>query len=421
MPQKMSIQGWLTWLSLSLFSLLQFFLQVSGNMLVHPMMRTFHLNEAGLGAFNSSFFYGYVVVQILAGLLFDRYHLRRVCLIAITTLALGSLGFALSENLSLALVARFIMGAGSGFAFVGMVFSASEYFPTRQFAMMVGIGEFIAMAGTAAAQKFAPYLIMSQGWQLLMLICAATATVLFLMMLLCIHEPTPQPKTSTLWQELRNNVTEIIKIKSVWLSGLFCMASFGVITGFAALWGVPFLQNTHGFNYLQATSAMSLVLLGIAIGGPIIGWFGGKPARLQRGLRLTAIGLLLSTILVLVLPKMHMLLYPALFIMGVFGSSYVLSFSAVKLNTPLALRGTGIGLCNTIALLGALIFQPVGGAVMTALKHSHLSASHIDALALLILPIVMLLALIGNYFIHCKTPEFTQARESVETTTTQAA
>ena len=398
--QENSLASVVVWLLASLFSSLQFFFQMSGNMMIGPVQSEFHLSKVMLGVFNASFFLTYVLVQIPAGMLYDRFQLRRVLLSAIMISVGSAIGFAYSHALWLAIVFRLLMGAGSGFAFVGMVYAANIGFSVRYFSMMVGFGEFVAMVGTAYAQSALPRVVLQSGWRHMVLLCAGFGVVItFLMWIFLRDQPSTTTEHAPLWSTLMGQLRQAAAIRGNWLCGLYCCAFFGVATGFVSLWGVPFLRHVHHFSYLEATNLMAWCLYGFAIGGPVIGYVGtGFKVR-----RTTACCGLIATVLL-----MTVILSPIgslwsekllLFVTGALSCSYVLAFGMVQQITPSEFRGTAIGLCNMLALLGGVVYLPLTGWIVSEAAAWHLPVALQYELGLFILPLMMVLALIGLLFI----------------------
>jgi MFS family permease len=397
MKQLSFQQAWTIWLITSLFSLFQFFLQVASNMMAAQYMQSFHINAAEVGALSSAFFYSYVMVQIPAGLLFDHFHLRRVLIIAVAMCGTGCALFSLSPNFLCAFLSRLLMGAGGGFAFVGMVFACADSFSPKLFTMAVGLGELVGMVGTSIGQKLVPHIVITSGWRSVMLGCAAVAALLFITMIFKLQDHKPKAKTElNLRKKITFNIKQVVKIPTVWLAGIFCCGMFAVVTTFASLWGVPFLQAVHHQSYLSATSSIALILSGIAIGGPTAGWLYGRMASVKPLLLGCGSAALTCTLLVMYFIDLpHYALDLCLFGMGLFCSVYVTSFSVVEAVTPLALRGTALGLCNAVALLGAIIFQPLSGIILTFMQHHSTNDIFNYQIALVMLPAIMCVGLIA--------------------------
>ena len=389
--------AWIVWVLASVFSLFQFFLQVASSMMTQQYAQAFHLSHAGVGFLSSVFFYTYVLVQVPAGLFLDHFNVRKVLLTAIFIMAIGCVLFGWAPTLSIAIFARILMGLGGGFAFVGMVFISAERFPRAMFAFLVGLGEFVGMFGSALGVHFVPHIIMNFGWRDVMVGSGVLALVLFALMwgLLkdCPHRVHHQdPLWATIWVRIKRVAPNPVP----WLSGLVCCGMFAVVSAFASLWGVPFLQHTYHFDYYTATSAMAFALFGMAVGGPLIGAISARlhtPRLFMFFCCLMA--LLFALILITAGPYEKGLSQVLLFMMGFFASSYVLAFALVEQHCKPELKGTGIGICNMMALMGAIFLQPLTGVLLTHFKTIQLPVAVSFRYGVMVLPGVMVVALLA--------------------------
>ena len=375
-------------------------MQVSGNLLTGSWMQDFHTDMASVSVISSAFFYSYVLMQIPAGMLFDRFGIKRVLQGASLVFLLGMILLLLSHHIGFAILARLIMGAGAAFAFVSMVYVSSLWFRPSSFAMMVGLGEMIAMLGVALLEAIMPHLITRFGWREVLQVLVGIAVLQVLLISFALKNPqqhsleTPRPRLS-LWQQLR----AVIALKNIWCAGFFCCSVFGVVSIFAALWGNKFIQVVYQQSYYGASSLLSLLLLGVAVGGPIIGYLNERLMS-YKALLLVNSGLLLLISLVIGSGQLTLLgLSILIFILGFLGSGYVLGFYVTQESTRVEIRGAGIGLCNAIALLGGGVFQPLTGLILDY-ADKHLPLVHAYQLAMLILPGVILLAFLGNLCIR---------------------
>jgi MFS family permease len=391
----------IVWLITCLYSFFQFFMQVSGNLLIINWMQDFHAAEAGASFVSSAFFYSYVLMQIPAGMLFDRFGIKRVLRIASLVFLLGIVLLYLSPTLTFAIIARFIMGAGAGVAFVSMVYVSSIWFPTKRFAMMVGLGEMIAMLGVAILEVLAPHLILAFGWRKVMLALAILAVVQCLLIFRYLQDPPKSLiKTSHIiskkpfWQALISGFAKVGKNRNIWCAGCICCGTFGVVSIFAALWGNNFIQVVYQESYVHAALFLSLLLIGVAV----IGALNERHVPYKPLIFISLSALLISTLLVLSGVLNLPLLLIFIFFMGFFGSSYVISFFVTQESTSIETRGAGIGLCNAIALLGGMVFQPITGLVLQ-ISSSHFTSVIAFKLAMLILPIVIIAGILLAFLI----------------------
>jgi MFS family permease len=383
------------WLVSCLFLFFQFFMQVSGNLLLSSWMQDFQVNAGGASLISAAFFYSYVAMQIPAGILYDRIGVKKVLRIASMVFLLGIVLLALSHSLILAILARFIMGAGAGVAFIGMVYISSMCFPKAHFAMMVGLGEMISMLGVAALEGVVPHWVVNYGWRKIIFALAILALLQCLLIFRYLKDPHVKKADvkKSLWRVVFEGFVLVSKIKNIWYAGFICCGTFGVVSIFAALLGNNFIQVVYQQSYVHASFLISLLLIGVACGGPMIGALNEKHVP-YKPLMLGALVLVLISTLLVLSGKLNIAtLAVAIFLMGFFGSSYVVSFFVVQESTAPEIRGAGVGLCNAIALLGGMIFQPMTAFIL------EISAQYFNQvlafkLAMMVLPMVIAVGII---------------------------
>lgn len=372
------------WGLMVFFSFFQFFMQVSGNLMAEAWVHSFLLNSVELGLLSSSFFYGYILVQIPAGFLFDAMGIKQVVRWALTLFVLGLMAFAASPSFSLAMIARFVTGLGAGFAFVGMVYAAASWFRSSIFVIFVGLGEMLSMLLTAIGQTVAPTLLLHFGWRPLMFGCAGIGLILWALVMRFLKNP-PEFKRSDLrlYPIFKAHWREVVRVPSVWLAGLFCCGMFSVITVFASLWGNSYLQARYQLSYSAASHLIALIPLGFAIGSPIMGFLNERLIPVRYFVIGIGILLTLSSLSVMLFGASLPILMMSLVCLGLFGSGNVLAFYIAERSVAPGIRGISIGFCNAIAISGGMIFQPFIGLL---LEHVNI------AIAMWIFPALILFA-----------------------------
>src|SRR3989338_8416440 len=97
---------------LMLFTNFQFFLQGSVGILTDYLKDSFHADAAVMSILSSSFFYSFILLQIPAGMIIDRFGVRKVATIACGFLAAGCWVFSQSSTLGWGVLGRILMGIG---------------------------------------------------------------------------------------------------------------------------------------------------------------------------------------------------------------------------------------------------------------------------------------------------------------------
>lgn len=355
-------KAFLMWALLALFSFFQFFMQASGNLMGQAWKIDFNLSELSLSLLSASFFYAYVIVQVLAGFLYDYWGPKRVVRLSVFAFSIGLLIFASSHSFYLALLARFLIGLAAGFAFVGMVYVAASWFDMSLFILFVALGEMLSMFLTAVGQWFTAEWIMNYGWRPVIFGLAALGFILFVMVFWFLKNPPQfQPNRHHFLKSLKEEFCSAIRIPSIWLAGILCAGMFGVMTVFASLWGSFFLQQAYEISYLDATRMIALIPLGIACGGPLFSFFNERYFKTNQ-ITITVGFLLFVTGIVLIsFDNSITLLSLMLLLLGILGGCNVLAFYIVEQAVAVSIRGISVGLCNALAILFGTLFQSLIG------------------------------------------------------------
>ncbi len=349
----------------ALFLLYEMALQVSPSVMTRELMQDFQVGAATLGVMASFYFYGYTLMQIPVGLLFDRFNARTLITMAVFICTVGTFFFAFTEDIVWASFGRFLMGIGSSFAFVGTLVIAARWFPPKYFAFLVGTAQFLAAVGALGGGIPLAAMLQSWRWQIVMLCLGALGVFLTIFCFMIIRDNPFQkrhiPKRHHLFQELK----EIVRSAQTWWIALYAFCGWGPVVVFAALWGVPYLRVCFQVPTTHAALAMGLLWVGVGLSSPILGWLSDKLGRRRILLSFCSIiGLICSLILFYIPGVTFGLSFILLFGMGIAASGQILSFALVKDNNRSTTTGTAVGLNNMAVVAGGAIFQPFVGILL---------------------------------------------------------
>lgn len=108
----------------------------------------FHIqSHIGFSFLVSSYNITYLLMQIPAGILLDRFGSKKVLIVATLICGIGNILFIVG-GFELAIVGRLLVGIGSSFAFIGVLKLTLENFDSKHFALVTSI---IISLGTLAA------------------------------------------------------------------------------------------------------------------------------------------------------------------------------------------------------------------------------------------------------------------------------
>lgn len=86
---------WVIWALSAIFVVFNYMQQIFPNVVATELMTSLSANENMLSSIAAAYFYVYAVLQIPAGMIIDRFNVKRPLILAITGSAIGALFFQL--------------------------------------------------------------------------------------------------------------------------------------------------------------------------------------------------------------------------------------------------------------------------------------------------------------------------------------
>lgn len=391
------------------FYLYEFILQVAPSVMAAPMMKTFGVTGEGFGFISAFYFYAYAPSQLPAGVLYDRYGPRKLMTFAIMLCAFGSAFFASTDSILTASIGRFLIGMGSAFSFIGVLVLVSRWFPPAYFAILAGLAQSMSSVGAIFGEMPLAALVETIGWRNASFLLSIVGFILAGCYWAFIRDYPHQQNQTVPDHYLRDEwkrLVEVCKHAHTWIIGAYSFAIWTPIAVFAALWGVPFLQEKYQISVVAASGMCSMIWLGIGIGSPLLGWVSDRFASRRLALVISAVLGLSATLCLLYQTDLsYYWAYFVLFVFGLGAGGQTVSFAVVKENNAPELVGTASGFNNLSVLIGGALFQPFVGYM---LQHSNswrlMNGVHIYSVAsyqkaLIVVPLCFLASLIIALFV----------------------
>ncbi|CDZ79281.1 D-glucarate permease [Legionella massiliensis] len=336
--------------------------------MAESMMKTFQVSAAGFGIVSAFYFYAYAPMQLPAGLLFDRYGPRKLMTYALILCAVGSFFFASTNSLFTAALGRFLIGIASAFSFIGVLVLVSRWFPPQQFAFLAGIAQLMSSVGAMFGEVPLAALINQVGWRNASFILSAVGLALAALIWFVIRDYPHQKVQSNPQRHFKEEWHRLLSVchrAYTWVIGAYAFTIWTPIAVFAALWGVPYLQQKYQVSVILASGMCSMIWLGIGVGSPLLGWLSDRCSSRRLALSISSVFGLVATLILLYVPNVPLIwMYLVLFLLGFGAGGQTVSFAVVKDNNPPELVGTASGFNNLSVLLGGAIFQPIVGVIL---------------------------------------------------------
>lgn len=369
----------------------------------------FHIDAASLGILSAFFYWAYTLMQLPTGVLFDRLGVRRMMILAVMGVTFGSLLFAYAPILGIAELSRFIMGLASAFAYIGVLKLAVIWMPQRYFAVIAGLTSSVGMVGTMIFVIMLNNLVQDVGMHDATVLVGFLGILITLLVFIFVRDRKHNPDLPAVAPMTLNSVIAalgfMLRNKNMWLIGVIGFCLYSPINSFSVLWGIPYLQSAFNFSQQEATYGITTLIVGFAIGGPIIAGFSNRIAN--RKIPLILSGFLTAACFILLVYSgfSHAsFVFVVLFIIGFFSSAQALVFPLANEYNPSKVSATATALTNMFQTLGGTFLLPLLGVIMNMHHHAvtpqALSIGLGDyQFALLVLPIILVIAGILAFFI----------------------
>ena len=409
MNNNFSIRKWLIWSFAAIFYFYEFVLRVSPSIMISELMQSFNITASAVGILSAFYLYAYAPMQLPVGMIMDRYGVKKVLSFASLICGMGAVFFAISQNLPLAGLGRFLIGAGSSFAFIAMVYVTS-WFDAKKRAFLIGVANSLAMLGASVGGGPLSTAMQILGWRLMIGLFGMFGLIIGVTIYFLFKEDTDNqksedsPKTS-FFEGLKSVVIK----KNNWINALVALFFYVTTTAFGGLWGVSFLQNVYNVTKETASYAVSMIFIGWLVGGPVVGFWSDFVGKRNTLIRSGILGSLCCLIAVIYFPVIHIYsVYVLLFLLGFFSSAELLNFSVAIEQNSFKVRATAAAFTNFLISCGDAAVQPLIGFFLDRnwtgemLRGIRVYSANNYQLAMTCLPVTLLIAFMLLFLIKEK-------------------
>lgn len=415
------LQPWIVVFSGALFFFYDFIQLNMFSALNTPLIVQFRVSALQLGQLSAYYFYAIIPLLFPAGILLDRVSTRKIILSAMSLMVGSTFLFATAKTFWLTEVCRFMTGIGGTFCLLSAVRLATNWFPPRRMALVIGLIVTMAMTGGVIAQTPLTWLTDVVGWRHAMLVDGFLGLFFLIIIALMVRDYPPgsecqHQKYQTHLSELGfwSSLRQVLSNLQNWLGGLYTSLLNLPIFLLGGLWGSLYLVQVHQLTRIQASFVTTMIFIGTIIGAPVLGWFSDRIARRRLPMIVCAVLSLIVMLFIMYTP--HLTLAPSMLLfllLGFFTSAQIISYPLIAESNSRALTGTAEGLASALIMAGG-ITQPFFGWLMD-LKWDHRIIDHVPfysihayRLALSIMPIGFVLGLLAALTVretHCKVRE----------------
>ncbi len=411
MTKHLQARRWIIWGLAVAFYFYEYFLRVAPSVMVTDLFKAFNIGAGVFGIISAAYLYAYAPMQLPVGMLMDRFGARKLLTFATLLCGVSSLLFGIAPGVGLAIFARLLMGAGSAFAFIGMVYISSHWFHGKVLALLVGVGNSLGMLGAVFGEGPLAELVDIFSWRPTSISLGILGLVLGIIIYVAVRNDPPgakshSPKSSV---SLLFGLKTVCKNSQTWINGVVAMMFYTATVAYGGLWAIPFLRETRGYSNEEASFAASMVYIGWIVGGPIIGYFSDKICNRKVMLFIFILLSILFFSLITYGPSLSPVwTFGLMFLLGVALSTQLLCYSlSIELNTP-EVKGSALALTNFLVFVAGSAVQTLVG-ILLDLNWSGKLVNGIRSyavgdfqIALTVFPITMAIAFLFTFFIKEK-------------------
>ena len=365
------------WLLAAVYYFYQYTLRSAPGVMIPQLSEAFGLTALGVASLVGLFYYGYSPFSLVAGAAIDRLGAKRVIPIGAAAVGIGALLFG-SGSQEAASVGRVIQGAGGVFALVGAVYIATTHFPPSRAATLIGATQMFGMSGGSAGQfVVGPLISGGMNWQLFWTTMGIVGLVISVVLYLFLPKEESARAVGHGVKDTVRAFSGVFRNPQSILCGMIAGLLFVPTTIFDMIWGVRYLQEARGFEYVDAVIRSSMIPVGWIIGCPLLGAISDRIGRRKPVIIGGAVMLLVSMAWALYGKTDLFPPYIVGIVAGIASGAAMLPYTVIKEANRPEWSGTATGVVNFLnftfsALLGPVfgwILQSVSGGAERELSH----------------------------------------------------
>jgi MFS family permease len=351
----------IAWLVTAVYYFYQYTLRSAPAVMMPQLSAAFGLNAAAVASLAGVFYYGYSPFSLVAGAAMDGLGPRKVVPLGAAAVGLGAILFS-TGNSDLAMLGRFLQGAGGVFALVGAAYVATTNFPASRAATLIGATQMFGMAGGSAGQfVVGPLIGGGVSWSAFWVAMGVGGLAIGALLLALLPARVEAARRGWIAQAGKNFGLVFRNPQSI-LCGIISGLLFIPTTIFDMVWGVRYLQEAHNFDYATAVLRSASVPFGWIIGCPLLGLLSDRMGRRKPVIAGGSTVLLACMFWILFGSPDTFPPYVLGLTAGIASGAAMLPYTVIKEANPPEVSGTSTGVVNFLNFTFSALLGPVFAA-----------------------------------------------------------
>jgi len=376
-------QRWRIWFVAVLGHSVGLFHRAALGPMADRLMADFGLTAAAFGSLGAIYYYVYAAMQLPSGTVADTLGPRKAITFSLLITTAGSIIMGLAPSFGVLYFGRLLVSFGGAFAWLSALKVIMNWFRSREVATVTGLAGAINNSGQLLAATPLALLIIAIGWRGSFFTAAAvsfTVAVLNWFVVKDTPEKAGLPSIAEIEREpdrdgsaigahlsVPERLRQVVREKQIWPLFLVALGTYGAYATFFLNWLVVYLMQTYGLTRDYASSFALVSAVGAILGTSALGFISDY-FRSRRIPIMVATTISLACYLLIALwnggRAPLVAFWPISFIVGFNIGAMPITYATVRDIVPSQVRGTGSGLINMGAFVGAAAIQPLFGYVL---------------------------------------------------------
>ena len=330
----------------------------------------FHTDASTLSLFAVLQLLVYGLLQIPVGLLLDRFGSRTVMTVGMLVMATGQVVMAVTPDVSVAIAARVLLGAGDAAIFPSILRVIAAWFPAKRAPIMTQITGLLGQFGQIISVIPLAALLHATNWPTAFISVAALGVLAAVLTLAVVrNEPVRTGAITVIVapRNLRRGLVEAWGHPGTRLAFWSHFSTPFASTAFALLWGYPFLIQGQGLSTAAASTIFTLYVVAGAVIGPIVGAVSARHPLRRSWIVLAVIGAQ-AAVWTLVIAWPGAAPVPLLVVLALVlcagGPGSMVAFDFTRAHNPASRLGTATGIVNGGGFLASVLAILLIGVAM---------------------------------------------------------
>lgn len=329
----------------------------------------FDISASELSSFTVLQLLVYAGMQIPVGVMLDRFGARTMLVAGAFVMTAAQLAFALTGSYAGAVAARVFVGMGDAMAFISVLRIISAWFPPMRNPVLTAWTALIGQSGALVAAVPLARSLAEFGWTTTFVVSAVAGVVAGVVVLLLVRDgppgapPRAVKSVRAVGRDLRASWRDPGTQLGLWSH---FTAQFGANV-MGLLWGYPFFVQGENTGRALAGVLLSLLVLTMMLGGPLVGWFIAHNPWQRSTVVLAIVAAMASSWAVVLLwpgDAPVALLVVLVITTGLGGPGSMVGFDLARTFNPASRLGSATGIVNVGGFLASLLIVLAVGVLL---------------------------------------------------------